>query len=91
MSWQPISTCPETGFFLVHEDGAIRTMMRYEGKFELPDIPVLVNEFGDRLVSREVFDAYGKTLQISGCIREPTHWMPIPDAPEEYVEDDDDD
>jgi hypothetical protein len=81
MDWQPIDTAPKDGFFLVHSDGAIRTMFRYQGEWSLPDIPVLVNEFGDHMVSREVYEAYGKTLEISGVIREPTHWQPLPSPP----------
>jgi hypothetical protein len=79
--WQPIETAPQDGFFLVYEDGAIRTMWRHEGKWELPDIPVLVNEYGDRMVSSDVQKAYGKTLSISGAIYEPTHWQSLPEPP----------
>lgn len=42
--WQPIATCPETGFFLLHEKGAIRAMVRMNGKWEHPCLPVLIRQ-----------------------------------------------
>ena len=42
MEWQPIETCPETGFFLVEEDTAIRTMWRYKGVWSSPQWPGLL-------------------------------------------------
>lgn len=79
--WRPIETCPPDGFFLVHEDGAIRAMLRFGGKWDHPGVPVLVTEYGDRLTSLETERAYGRKLEISDCIYEPTHWMDLPDAP----------
>ena len=32
--WQPIETCPQDGFFLVHQDGAIRLMFRTRGEWQ---------------------------------------------------------
>ena len=81
MGWKPIETCPMSGFFLVHENGAVRTMERVEGVWRSPGVPVLVTEYGDRLTSSEVKQAYGRTLEISDCIREPTEWMEVPDRP----------
>jgi hypothetical protein len=82
-NWQPIETCPQTGFFLVTEDGAIRTMWRYEGKWDHIDPPILIDQWGHGLVSAEVERIYpGKRLGISGGIVEPTHWMELPPAPD---------
>jgi hypothetical protein len=81
MNWQPIETVPDEGFFLVHEDGAIRAMLREGRKWVHPGLPVLITEHGDRLVSTEVERAYGRRLEISDCVREPTHWMPLPEPP----------
>ena len=74
---------PPSGFYLAHEDGAIRTMMLQDGKWEMPDFPVLVLETGDRLVPREVAArGRGETLAMCQTIYSPTHWMTLPDAPE---------
>ncbi len=82
--WLPIETCPETGFFLVHKDGAIRTMFRFDGKWDHADPPVLIDQWGDSMVSNEVEKHYpGKKLGISGGILEPTHWMPLPTPPKD--------
>jgi hypothetical protein len=79
--WRPIETAPDTGFFLTYEDGAMRTSFRNNGKWEPVDIPVLVTRHGDRLVSREL-SGRGESLELSGCpAREPSHWMPLPEAP----------
>lgn len=80
--WQPIETAPKDGFFLVYRDGAMRTMWRYEGRWENPDIPVMVTEFGDKLVSNETERVYGRRLETSGGIYEPTHWQPLPEPPQ---------
>lgn len=79
--WRPIETCPQDGFFLVHEGGAVRSLLRSDGKWLQPGVPVMVTEYGDRLTSPETDRAYGRKLEISDCIYEPTHWMPIPEAP----------
>lgn len=79
--WQPIESCPNDGFFLVHEDGAIRTMFRFEGRWEWPGVPILIDGIGNRLVSRETEQAGLGKLELSDCIYEPTHWMGLPDTP----------
>ena len=33
MAWLPIDQCPQSGYFLVHEDGATRALMRSDGKW----------------------------------------------------------
>lgn len=78
--WKP---CPPTedGFYLVYEDEAMRTMMFFDGKWDHPGSPVMVTEFGDHLTSPECERAYGRKLQISDCIYEPTHWAELPEAP----------
>ena len=82
--WLPIETCPETGFFLVHKDGAIRTMFRFEGKWDHADPPILIDQWGDSMVSNEVEKHYpGKKLGISGGILEPTHYQPLPTPPKD--------
>jgi hypothetical protein len=82
MEWRTIDSAPEEGFFLVYEDGAVRTKMRFDGKWSNPDIPLLVLPLGDRMVSREVEVAYpGMSLAMSECCTAPTHWMPLPPPP----------
>jgi hypothetical protein len=78
--WQAIETCPQDGFFLVYEGGAVRTMFRYQGRWDHPALPVMITEYGDRLTSSETERAYGRKLEISDCIYEPTHWMELPDT-----------
>lgn len=83
MKWQPIETCPSDGFFLLHGDGAIRAMWRFEGgEWEYPDIPILVDEVGNRLVAREVKELRSETLTMTGLPFEPTHWMQLPEVPD---------
>lgn len=67
--WQPIETCPDDGFFLVHEDGAIRAMFRTEGRWGATARPT--DTFGDLRMD----------LRAVECISEPTHWMPLPEPP----------
>lgn len=72
--WKPITAAsPADGFFLVYEDGVMRTMLRENGKWVSPGVPVKVTEWGDRVVIEGAV--------ISDCIYEPTHWMSLPDAP----------
>lgn len=81
--WQPIETCPADGYFLLHDDGAIRAMVRFEGgAWEYPDIPILIDKVGNRLVAREVKDLRGETLTMTGASFAPTHWMSLPDPPD---------
>lgn len=42
MKWQPIETCPQDGYFLVHEDTAIRLLLRIGGKWHKAGYPALV-------------------------------------------------
>lgn len=80
--WLPIETCPLDGFFLVHEDGAIRTMLRVDGRWEHLGIPVIKDEWGDSIAAPHYARMNpGKQLVISDCIYSPTHWMEVPDAP----------
>jgi len=74
---------PPMGFYLAHEGGAIRTMW-FDGKvWELPDFPVLILQTGDRLVPRDVEKrASGEKLGMCQMITDPTHWMPLPEAPQ---------
>jgi hypothetical protein len=86
MNWQPIETVPHNGFVLVHEDGAIRALMRINGKWHKPGYPALVSKiWGDAIVgddARRVLEPLGYSLEIrDGCCEEPTHWMPLPDVP----------
>ena len=74
MSWQPIETCPLNGFFLVYEDGAMRTMNRDAGQWSSPGIPVKYDEWGDA----HVVDS----AAISDVVQEPSHLMPLPALPE---------
>lgn len=79
--WQPIETCPQDGFFLVSEDGAIRTAMRHKGVFESPDFPILIKD-QNRLIPREVKHHYGWDLELCGCsCLNPSHWMELPEPP----------
>jgi hypothetical protein len=57
-------------------------MLREDGKWKHFGIPVMVNKWGDHLVSQEVKRIYGHELAISDCIYEPTYWMEV-DGPEE--------
>ena len=69
-NWQLIETCPLDGLFLVYQDGAMRMMFRHRGKYEAT--AVALDQYGDpseRIKVRET------------GVYEPTHWMPIPDAP----------
>lgn len=77
MDWQPIETVPGDGFYLVYGDGAVRTMAFFDGAWELPDIPVLIDKVGNRLVSRELQELRGERLEIAGGVYEPTLWAPI--------------
>ena len=80
--WQPIETAPKDEFLLLHEDGAIRCGMWENNKWVPAEIPVLVDEAGNRIVSRELAMLQpGRSLELSGFLYEPTHWMRLPDPP----------
>lgn len=82
MKWQPIETAPKDEFVLLYEDGAMRCGRLEGGKWAPAEIPVLVDEFGNQIVSREIaMTRPGQRLELSGFLYEPTHWMPLPEAP----------
>lgn len=68
--WKLIEECPANGFFLVYQNGAVRTMHRTDGKWEYTGVPVRVDEWGDMHVE--------KNLKITDCLNEPTHWQNLP-------------
>lgn len=69
--WQPVETAPQDGFFLVYEDGAMRTMQRDNGVWSHSAIAVRRDTYGDEhLIDGAI---------IRDVIREPTHWMPLPE------------
>ena len=83
MEWQPIESAPKDGFFLVHEDGAIRTMMRDNGKWTSPAIAALVGgTWGEHVVGSDVqwLVPKGYRLEVLEICDQPTHWMPLPAA-----------
>ena len=87
--WRPIETAPKDGYFLVHEDGAIRVKLRHKGVFGEITYPTLIANNGWKEVlvgndAKRVLEPMGYTLGLGdGCCTEPTHWMPLPPAPEE--------
>lgn len=80
--WQPIETAPKDEFILLFEDGMMRCGMWEGGKWEPAEFPVLIDKVGNRLVSRELEQLRGERMELSWRIHEPTHWHPLPDAPE---------
>ena len=68
--WQPIETCPQDGFFLVHQDGAIRLMFRTRGEWQATALAL--DQYGD--------PNHAIKVRETG-VYEPTHWMPLPDPP----------
>jgi hypothetical protein len=85
-AWQPIETAPKDGFFLVHEGGAIRALLRSDGKFEHLAYPALISHpWGDVIVGCDAarYLPDGWRLEVrDGCCESPTHWMPLPAAPD---------
>ena len=85
MEWQPIETAPETGYMLVHEDGAIRALMRINGKWKNTCYPaVIVPPWNDALVGDDalrLLPAGASLIVRDGCCESPTHWMPLPEPP----------
>jgi hypothetical protein len=66
--WRPITECPMDGFFLVHEDGAVRTMFRSHGEWQAT--AVAVDEHGNSLD--------GPTVRVRETgVYEPKHFIPI--------------
>ena len=85
MEWQPIETCPETGFFLVEEDTAIRTMWRYKGVWSSPAMAGVVGPWGDFINGADDLRRLlpeGYRLHIRELCMEPQHWMPLPPPPQ---------
>jgi hypothetical protein len=86
--WQPIETAPADGYMLVHEDGAIRALLRLKGAWQAPGYPALVanSHWAEVLVgddAKRILEPLGYRLAIrDGCCENPTHWMPLPPAPE---------
>jgi hypothetical protein len=70
MKWQPIATLTEDGLYLVHQDGAIRTMLREKGVWVSTAVALDVWGDPDRRIKVRETGVY-----------EPTHWMPLPEAP----------
>jgi hypothetical protein len=82
LTWQPIETAPKDGFFLVHENGCIRTMFRFEGEWQSPAYAAIVGVDGDNIVGRDAETLTGgRKLKVCDQIWEPTHWMPLPASP----------
>ncbi len=85
-AWQPIETAPKDGFMLVHEDGAIRAMLRINGQWKKLGYPALIEpHFGGVLVGNDalrVLPAGYRLENRDGCCENPTHWMPLPAAPQ---------
>ena len=85
-AWRPIETAPEDGYMLVYEDEAIRALFRYKGTWQKIGYPAIVcTPYGDALVGEDAKRILpsGCTLEIrDGCCENPTHWMPLPAAPE---------
>lgn len=79
--WLPIDTCPQTGFFLVTEDTAVRALWRYEGEWESPDYPAILSEYGDLIVGDDAKRLTGgRPLVVSKGVRNPHHWRHVPEG-----------
>jgi hypothetical protein len=68
--WRPIETCPQDGFFIVHQDGAVRAMFRERGEWR--STSVAIDGYGDIIHNAKVRET---------AVYEPTHWMDIPEPP----------
>lgn len=80
--WMPIESAPKGQFVLLYEDGAMRCGMWLGNGWEPAEVPVLIDEVGNRIVSRELEKFRNERLELSGFLYEPTHWMPLPDPPQ---------
>ena len=89
MEWQPIETAPLDGYMLVHEDGAIRALLRTHGVWHKVGYPAIITQpYGDVIVGadaqRILPPGYRLELQ-DGCCENPTHWMQLPGAPSKRI------
>ena len=86
MGWQPIETAPQDGYMLVHEDGAIRALLRIKGVWHKTGYPAIISHpWEDVIVGDDVkrFLPLGYRLELrDGCCESPTHWMPLPETPD---------
>lgn len=84
-AWQTIETAPQDGFMLVHEDGAIRAILRVGGEWKQIGYPAIISHpFGDSIVGKDAERMLpsGYRLELrDGCCESPTHWMPLPSPP----------
>jgi hypothetical protein len=71
MDWKPVTRdTPGNGFYLVHDNGATRTMFRDNGAWK--PTAVALDENGD--IDRRI------RVRETG-VHEPTYWADIPDGP----------
>jgi hypothetical protein len=85
--WRPIAEAPRDGFMLVHEDAAIRALLRIDGVWHKPGYPAIISpQWGDALVGDDARRMLppGYRLELrDGCCEEPTEFIPLPPAPEQ--------
>lgn len=85
--WQPIDSAPQDGYMLVHEDGALRALLRVGGVWHKPGYPALVTTgpWEDVLVGQDaerILKPMGCRLEHrDGCCENPTEWQPMPEPP----------
>jgi hypothetical protein len=84
--WQPIETAPQDGFLLVHEDTAIRTLLRIKGVWHKTCYPAIMSPppWEDAIVgadAKRMLPAGYRLEARDGCCENPTHWMPLPAPP----------
>jgi hypothetical protein len=83
--WRPIEEAPMDGYMLVHEDEAIRALLRIDGVWHKPGYPAIIaHPWGDALVgddAKRILPPGYRLEHRDGCCDNPTHWMPIPAAP----------
>lgn len=83
MEWLPIEDAPKDGIFLVYDGGAMRTMWRHKGEWQHLAYAAIVSEYGDNIVGKDAERITGgRRLKVCDCIYAPTHYMPLPAAPE---------
>lgn len=85
--WLPIDSAPQDGYMLVHEDGALRALLRVGGVWHKPGYPALVTTgpWEDVLVGQDaerLLKPMGYRLEHrDGCCENPTEWQPMPEPP----------